>query len=772
MKKVKIHKDPTSLLERLREASRPLAFVLAAWIAVCLVHQSSIRSSIENYSSRYLEFYARKRVGGAPIPSPRLKVLSFDDQTFSWYRDSDLSREDWAILIKAITDAGASHIVIDKIFGLAPKEPLAVDMLRDVLQSGAPVIAGSFHTPNDIKGREPMPLRSSKVRIAGADWLKEKPERRYYGPEAGLVQHFAQVGHITYAGNNYVEPVLNLGNGGAVAYSGLLVADKVEARENGLFADDVKIPLDREHRLLINLADFDKLKNFSLKAFIALARKGKSLQVIEKGDVVVILPQMYTGNTDFKDTPAGELAGGLLLTSVVNSTMTKNYFRYVDAGIGGLLVVALIAGFLGLSLSAIRFGALIVFGSAALAAVGLGLFVKFGIVSDWLFVVGIFNLTCGGTYLYKSRRHEKTARRAREALSGLVPEARLAEIIANPALVRFEPSEKVLTLMFIDIVGFSTVAETKTPQQVFGDLKEAIGRITRKVHEFDGFVDRTLGDGLLCYFGYSQGRGDVMAKMNHAEQAISCALSIQQESIELTLASQGGDKPVFPLRIGINTAGVFLGDLGDGRRLDYTVIGHGVNFSQRLEASCEPYRVMISGTTYALATNLAFRQELIKKRLIQIKHHRESFEVYELIPTDDPHKFLMEAQSVFNKSIGMNRMDQRWQVPDHVTIEITTEYGVGRIVNYSKSGFSLLMPSYLARGFQSTFMFENQRTGHHIQIGSIHGEIRWGRPLGNEFLHGILIKNLSEIEIEVLLHQLHALCRAKKRLETMDVPAS
>src|SRR5690606_6374571 len=101
-----------------------------------------------------------------------------------------------------------------------------------------------------------------------------------------------------------------------------------------------------------------------------------------------------------------------------------------------------------------------------------------------------------------------------------------------------------------------------------------------------GYVDRTLGDGMLCVFGYSA-EGGPGESQYHADQALTCAAAIQRKNIQRILDARSTGDAVFPLRIGINTAGVFIGNLGDSVNSDFTVIGNGVNFASRLEHSCD-----------------------------------------------------------------------------------------------------------------------------------------------------------------------------------------
>src|SRR5690606_9173672 len=109
---------------------------------------------------------------------------------------------------------------------------------------------------------------------------------------------------------------------------------------------------------------------------------------------------------------------------------------------------------------------------------------------------------------------------------------------------------KVVSIMFIDIVGFSAISESRSPEEVFKYLKDLMDRMRSEIHAHGGVVDRVLGDGLLAFFGYHyDGR---KASDDHASQALAAALVIQRQNVEHCLKAGDGD-PIFPLRIGINT---------------------------------------------------------------------------------------------------------------------------------------------------------------------------------------------------------------------------
>lgn len=741
---------------------RPATFAFAAAALVASLHESPWRESIEQATSRVAEFQLRQSLNLAPPQHPKLKIFAFDDTAFQALRTDQPSIADYGRMFKFVSDAGARAIVVDKIFGLPPKDDDELAQLRLDAKSFAPIIVGSFFAPTLIAGRPQLAKSSAGVTVeAGA--LPEPPVKRlFYGPDQAYADIFARVGHIVHEGSGVFQAAVPFPAGGAIVPSALLIGDKVDVKKSGLFVDGVEVPLDYRGKLRANLLDFRKLSHFdSMRAIWAKPGVGQPSKAIQQGDVVLFLPLLYTGNTDYKDTPVGRWPGGFLIASLVNSALSGNWIRYADAGVLGIVIAAGLAAAAGHAFGALLFLAALLVGLGVIALTGLVFFTHLGIATDWVFLAFAFATSGILTFADKSRRHEKVAARAREALSGLVPPGRLDQIIADPSSMRFEPVEKVLTLMFVDIVGFSSVAETKTAPEVFANLKRTLGRIITCVHAYDGFVDRTLGDGLLCYFGHSPGGSPFVG--NHADRAIACAMMIQRESIGITMARLNDEDPIFPLRIGVNTASVFLGDLGDGTRLDYTVIGHGVNIAQRLEAACEPFRIMISDATRQLATDEGLVEARVEKRLIQIKHHSTAMESYELIPANESLLPVDKAQVIYFKFRGIDRNDQRWQVPDAVKITIRTEFGDGELVNYSRHGFSIAMPVYLGRGLETKFELAHERSSQHLTSSTIHGEIRWGRPKGEgRYLHGVLIKHLPDLELDIFLHQLHALCRTKK----------
>ncbi|WP_369622413.1 adenylate/guanylate cyclase domain-containing protein, partial [Pseudoalteromonas distincta] len=91
--------------------------------------------------------------------------------------------------------------------------------------------------------------------------------------------------------------------------------------------------------------------------------------------------------------------------------------------------------------------------------------------------------------------------------------------------------------------------------EVFRSLSRCLDQISEIVAAHEGIVDRSLGDGILCFFGYSRHK----AWPNHAVAAFTAARKIQENMVLSTYRKTLPDDLIFPLRIGINTAEVTIG---------------------------------------------------------------------------------------------------------------------------------------------------------------------------------------------------------------------
>ena len=312
-----------------------------------------------------------------------------------------------------------------------------------------------------------------------------------------------------------------------------------------------------------------------------------------------------------------------------------------------------------------------------------------------------------------------------------------------------------MTVMFVDMVGFSRVAETQDASTSFLHMKSILSSIANVVETHGGKVVKVLGDGLFCVFG------DDGFAPDHAEQAVRCAIQIQQDALNRDLAANLGDSPVYPLRIGINTDRVCFGDL-TGKGSEFTAIGHGVNFASRLEAACDGYSILVGPNTIANIGDINALDVEPRKRLLRVKHHDELIEAYECNPFEDRPDLLNQAIEAYRNFAGIHRVDKRWPVPANAHATVVTMAGTGELVNFSSGGLSCILPSYLARDVQLPIRIEFESDELNAKLANagfdeLFGIVRWGRPIGDRFIHGFSLNFRKAEKGDELVNELRHL---------------
>jgi class 3 adenylate cyclase len=165
---------------------------------------------------------------------------------------------------------------------------------------------------------------------------------------------------------------------------------------------------------------------------------------------------------------------------------------------------------------------------------------------------------------------------------------------------------KLATVLFADVVGFTSLAERSDPETVARTVDGAFRRMGEEVAEHGGIVDKYMGDSLMAVFGVPQAHED------DAERAVTAALAMRQ---------LGGD---LALSIGINSGPVMVTSVGrDG---DLTVIGDTVNVAARLEKAAAPGEVLVGKLTAELTGDRVVYRE---RRPVVVKGKRDPVEVLE-----------------------------------------------------------------------------------------------------------------------------------------------
>ena len=513
-------------------------------------------------------------------------------------------------------------------------------------------------------------------------------------PYVGWVPIISALGHISWPLKNSgrVPPVrYEYGNLAPIPYLGL-TAGKWKIKDSSIFVNEHKVHVDSAGYMPVNYLSVEKITSYeTIRTAFSLKKKmeeQKSYDFIQEGDYVIILPYMYTGNPDLSWTPYGELPGGLVLGAVVNSALTGQFIRPIGNKSVMVLFASIIAAFCSIFLAPMAASLVLFLLPIAFVLFCLLSFSYFSVSIAWLFPVLVFLLIYIPLLTYRYVLKARSTRDIEVMLSGMVDDAKLTRIKRNIELLEVSPREKVVTVMFVDIEGFSLLVENMVPRSAFNQLKKIMDNLIAIIHLHGGVVDKTLGDGVLAYFGH-----DLMGnpfKGNHALDAVNCGIEIQKANISWITENKNLSR-FYPFRIGINTSSVFLGNLGDEKRIDYTVVGNGVNFAKRLESACQSNLLLVSESSERLLQGSTIEKDYnIKQTEIKIKHHVSTVKCFEVDPFNGDAELHHVLKKISDDRELLNRTGIRINVKDSSRIIVMLSDGKAEMKNFSRTGVSEL----------------------------------------------------------------------------------
>jgi adenylate cyclase len=165
------------------------------------------------------------------------------------------------------------------------------------------------------------------------------------------------------------------------------------------------------------------------------------------------------------------------------------------------------------------------------------------------------------------------------------------------------------SVLFMDIVGFTTKVEHMNPMEIGVFLNNLFSEMTDIIFSFNGTLDKYIGDCIMAVFGVP------FEMKDHAELAIRAAIDMIKKLEKINEHLSPADQ--IKIRIGINSGKLVAGDFGSPKWLDYTVIGNTVNIASRIESSvAQPNDIVVSEDTYEL-TQHKFNFELMGEKKLQ-----------------------------------------------------------------------------------------------------------------------------------------------------------
>ncbi|MBP6625910.1 MAG: adenylate/guanylate cyclase domain-containing protein [Arenimonas sp.] len=345
---------------------------------------------------------------------------------------------------------------------------------------------------------------------------------------------------------------------------------------------------------------------------------------------IVMVGATASGLNDMRPTPlSAQTQGVLVLTTAIANLRADDWLREwptrwplaaIAAGavalafwrrhsplwVGGVLVVA------SLALVAVAYAALDldryvpVGASLLLAWLGFGLFT---VQAQWL---------------------ERREREATIGLFGRFLDPRVVESLVEAGELSRDrkPEAREITILFSDIRGFTTLSETRSPEQVVDLLNRYFTRQVEVIFRNGGTLDKFIGDAVMAFWNAPT------SSPGHAERAVTAALemTVALDDFKRELAAGGEGLGDFDVGIGLHTGPAVVGFLGSDTRMEYTAIGDTVNLGSRIEGATKGVaRILVSDATRQ-ACGVGSRFAFEPRGEFHVKGREQPVQLFEPVP--------------------------------------------------------------------------------------------------------------------------------------------
>jgi adenylate cyclase len=281
----------------------------------------------------------------------------------------------------------------------------------------------------------------------------------------------------------------------------------------------------------------------------------------------------------------------------------------------------------------------------------------------------IFNVAWG--YFFEVRRGRALVSRFGEYVA---PEL-VAEMAEDPEKYNMDGESRELTVMFVDVRGFTTISEGLTPKQLREYINLYLTAMSTDIRDYyRGTLDKYIGDAVMAFWGAP------VAFPDHAFRGVATALKMQESAHKLNEDFLKRGWPELKIGIGLNSGPMHVGDMGSEIRRAYTVMGDAVNLGSRLEGITKVYGVgiCVGEVTRHAAPEFAYRE----LDLVKVKGKNEPVAIFEPVCLD---KDLPEADraeiSRWHEALALVRR-QQWDAAQAMLEELNAAHPRGLYTLY------------------------------------------------------------------------------------------
>ena len=250
-----------------------------------------------------------------------------------------------------------------------------------------------------------------------------------------------------------------------------------------------------------------------------------------------------------------------------------------------------------------------------------GYIISFAVPLVLQFVTVVFG------YSFKFISENRNKEKIKQAMGKYLSQDVMKNVVRNIDDLKLGGKRAIVTVLFSDIRGFTSLSEKMSAEEVSMILNEYFAEMEPIISKYNGVINKFIGDAVMAIFG------EPIQDINHAQNAVKCAYEMLKKVEYLREKWLFEGKPKIEIGIGINTGEVFIGNIGTETRMEYTVIGDTVNLASRIESYNKVYKtnLLVSSSTYSSISDIA---DVIKISEVQIRGKSKKMNIYEVLRID------------------------------------------------------------------------------------------------------------------------------------------
>ncbi len=374
------------------------------------------------------------------------------------------------------------------------------------------------------------------------------------------------------------------------------------------------------------------------------------------------------GLLDLRATPVDSVYPGVEIHANLIGGMLDRAIKQKPPYVLGAEVVLLLIGGVALAflmpiLSPLRAMLVSIIAMALIIGLNLVVWTEGGLVlplaSSLLMTVALFTINMAYGYFVESR----SKRQFTELFGQYVPPELVDKMAEDPEKYTMEGRSEQLTVLFSDIVGFTSISEALTPKDLSAFINEYLTSMSLVIRDHRGTLDKYIGDAIMSFWGAP------VADAEHARQGVLAALAMQARLIEINELVVARGWPPIRIGIGLNSGTMSVGDMGSKVRRAYTVMGDAVNLASRLEGLTREYGVgiIVGQATRDLVRDGVFR-ELDK---VKVKGKDEPVAIFEAVGIEGSlDRNLIDELKLWNQCLKQYRA-QEWDQAELSLLNLT-----------------------------------------------------------------------------------------------------